>query len=193
MITNISYTRSGKNQNDASRYSIVKLYNEQALEQAEEQPNEQAHKQASEQTDEHIIIKLNSFFNYINKGKSNETFENLTNEDKHFIETTLLKLGLYVKNDTIEIIEASDRLLEFQIYYWAIKELHMSPYKEYLSRVTREKLMLIYHNSKKYICKKETYTIRDLLNYFIKSLQYEAEEVFKYATWIYFAYRRELF
>lgn len=182
MTTNISYIRSGKNQNDASRYSIVKLYNEQALKQAEEQPNEQARKQASEQTDEHIIIKLNSFFNYINKGKSNETFENLTNEDRYFIVKTLFRLDLYVKNESLDIIEKSGRLLEFQIYYWTIKELHMSPYREYLNRTTREKLMLIYHNAEKYICKKETYTILDLLNYFIKSLQYEAEEVLKYAT-----------
>ena len=183
MTTDISYTRSGKNQKDASRYSIVKLYDEQVLEQADEQANGQANEQADEQASEHIIIKLNSFYNYINRStRDDEVFENVKKEDKEFIVITLLKLGLYVKNDAIEIIEASGRLLEFQTYYWAIKEIQMSPYREYLKRITREKIMSIYQNSKKYICKKEKYTIVDLLNYFIKSLLYEAEEVLRYGT-----------
>ena len=64
----IFYIRSGTNQNEASTYSIVKLYFEQANEQASEQANEQANKQADGQTDEHIITKLNLLFNYLYKG-----------------------------------------------------------------------------------------------------------------------------
>ena len=60
----IFYTRSGVNQNDASTYTIVKLY----FEQATEQPNEQPNKQAEEQSDEYIITKLNLLFNYLYKG-----------------------------------------------------------------------------------------------------------------------------
>ena len=57
LIMNIFHTRSGVNQNDASTYSITKLY----FEQASEQPNAQAKGQA----DEYIITKLNLLFNYI--------------------------------------------------------------------------------------------------------------------------------
>ena len=57
----IFYIRSGVNQNDASTYTIIKLY----FEQADEQPNAQPNAQATEQTDEHIITKLNLLFNYI--------------------------------------------------------------------------------------------------------------------------------
>ena len=60
----IFYIRSGSNQNDASTYTIVKLY----FEQADEQPNEQPNEQAEGQSDEHIITKLNLLFNYLYKG-----------------------------------------------------------------------------------------------------------------------------
>ena len=59
LIMNIFHTRSGVNQNDASTYSITKLY----FEQASEQPNAQAKGQA----DEYIITKLNLLFNYLYK------------------------------------------------------------------------------------------------------------------------------
>lgn len=61
----IFYIRSGINQNDASTYSIIKLYLEQ--------PNAQPNAQADEQAGEHIITKLNLLFYYIyNNAPGNE-------------------------------------------------------------------------------------------------------------------------
>ena len=57
-IMNIFHIRSGVNQNEASTYSITKLY----FEQASEQPNAQPNAQAKGQADEYIITKLNLLF-----------------------------------------------------------------------------------------------------------------------------------
>lgn len=75
--------RKGKNQNDASRYSIVKLYEENMFEQADEQALEQAEGQADEQAVKHIITKLNNYYKYIKRER--EEFENISEEDRKIL------------------------------------------------------------------------------------------------------------
>lgn len=76
-----SYIRykKGKNQNDASKYSIIQLYQEfKDIEQAGEQANDTADEQADEQTDEHIKTKLNLFYIFINNVSADD-FEKIRN------------------------------------------------------------------------------------------------------------------
>lgn len=75
--------KKGKNQNEASRYSIVKLYEENTFEQAREQALEQAHEQADEQAVEHIITKLNDYYKYIKREREN--FENISEQDREIL------------------------------------------------------------------------------------------------------------
>lgn len=90
----ISY-KKGINQNDASTYTIIKLYNEQ-FEQADEQPNAQANAQADEQADEYIITKLNLLFNYIYKGDSGEKI-GLNESDRECLIILLKRLEMYCR------------------------------------------------------------------------------------------------
>lgn len=174
--------RKGKNQNDASTYSIIKLYQEeQTHEQADEQASEQAHEQAHEQADEHIIIKLNNLFNYINEEDAT-SFEDMTYEDKQHIVEILKRLDLYANSkEFIEYLKDTKQLQKYQVFYYAIKEIHLSEHSSILNEITRKKLVRIYKSTERYIYAKENYTMLDFLNYFIKCIKNEAEEVFKYA------------
>ena len=70
--------KKGLNQNDASRYKIIKLYFEQADEQANEQADEQANEQAPELATEHINKQNKTKQNKIEeKKKKKRTFEDV--------------------------------------------------------------------------------------------------------------------
>lgn len=158
--------RSGSNQNDAPRYEIIKLYEN---EQASEQPNAQPNAQADEYANEHIITILYSYFNYINNSNAKK-FANITSEDKAAIILILRKLELYTSNNN-EILKymSEEAMFDLQLQYWVIKELYLSPYKVYLNNLKRERFILRFLKSKKYVDPKEnTYKF---LNYFIKSMQ----------------------
>lgn len=75
--------KKGKNQNEASRYSIVKLYSANTFEQANEQALEQAGGQTDEQAVEHIITKLNNYYKYIKR--ECENFENISEQDREIL------------------------------------------------------------------------------------------------------------
>lgn len=156
------------------------MYNEESKKQANEQAEEQTLEQAEEQTPEYIIIKLNSLYKYINKGEGK--IENVTTEDRKNILILLKKMDLLVSDEAEPVIIETNRLLKFKIYYWVIKELYFSSYREYLRKLTKETLNIKYLNSLKYVQKKPNYTILDLLNYLIKCLEYEAEEVLSYGA-----------
>ncbi|MCI8396854.1 MAG: hypothetical protein HFJ52_04190 [Clostridia bacterium] len=166
--------KKGKNQNDASKYSIVKLYNEQADEQAHEQADEQPNEQAVE----HIIIKINNFFNYISNNEGDE-FENIAIADKTHLVAILKRLEFYVPKNELHYIQNSKSLEDFKILCYAIKEIYFSSNRAYLDKATRNRVLQIYHNTNKYVAVKANYTVLDVLNYFIKSLEYEAEEVLR--------------
>ena len=95
LIISIFHTRSGINQNDASTYTIIKLYDEQ-FEQADEQPNATPNAQADEQTDEYIITKLNLLFNYIYKEEGGEKI-GLTENDRECLIVLLKRLEMYCR------------------------------------------------------------------------------------------------
>ena len=176
--------KKGTNQNVASTYTINKLYNdefiqfEQANEQADEQANEQADEQASEQAneqaDEHIITKLNLLFNYIYKGGSGEKI-GLTENDRNNLILIYSRLEMYVKDSNIYELMPEERVLDEKIMFWAIKEIYLSPHKIYLNLLTRDKFILKYYKTKKYITEKENYKIKEIIDYFMVCLHDEME------------------
>ena len=114
----IFYIRSGVNQNDASTYTIIKLY----FEQADEQPNAQPNAQATEQTDEHIITKLNLLFNYIYEGEyENCSKIGLNPTDRTPLIVLLQRIGLYVDKVSTYSLMPPERILDEKIMLWCVK------------------------------------------------------------------------
>jgi len=176
------FYKKGTNQNVASTYTINKLYNDEIIqfEQANEQADEQASEQANEQADEHIITKLNLLFNYIYKNGSGEKI-GLTQNDKSNLILIYSKLEMYVNDSKIYNIMPAERVLDEKIMFWAIKEIYLSPHKIYLNTLTRDKFILKYYKTKKYITEKENYKIKEIIDYFIVCLHDEMEN--RRRTW----------
>lgn len=170
------FYKKGTNQNVASTYTINKLYNDEFIqfEQANEQTSEQANEQADEQADEHIITKLNLLFNYIYKNGSGEKI-GLTQNDKSNLILIYSKLELYVNNSKAYELMSAERVLDEKIMLWAIKEIYLSPHKIYLNTLTRDKFILKYYKTKKYITEKENYKIKEIIDYFMVCLHDEME------------------
>ena len=168
------FYKKGTNQNVASTYTINKLYNDEFIqfEQANEQASEQANEQADEQADEHIITKLNLLFNYIYKNGSGEKI-GLTQNDKSNLILIYSKLELYVNNSKAYELMSAERVLDEKIMLWAIKEIYLSPHKIYLNTLTRDKFILKYYKTKKYITEKENYKIKEIIDYFMVCLHDE--------------------
>jgi len=176
------FYKKGTNQNVASTYTINKLYNDEFIqfEQANEQASEQANEQADEQADEHIITKLNLLFNYIYKNGSGEKI-GLTQNDKSNLILIYSKLELYVNNSKAYELMSAERVLDEKIMLWAIKEIYLSPHKIYLNTLTRDKFILKYYKTKKYITEKENYKIKEIIDYFMVCLHDEMEN--RRRTW----------
>lgn len=170
------FYKKGTNQNVASTYTINKLYNDEFIqfEQANEQASEQANEQADEQANEHIITKLNLLFNYIYKNGSGEKI-GLTQNDKSNLILIYSKLELYVNNSKAYELMSAERVLDEKIMLWAIKEIYLSPHKIYLNTLTRDKFILKYYKTKKYITEKENYKIKEIIDYFMVCLHDEME------------------
>lgn len=166
------FYKKGTNQNVASTYTINKLYNDEFIQF--EQANEQASEQADEQADEHIITKLNLLFNYIYKNGSGEKI-GLTQNDKSNLILIYSKLELYVNNSKAYELMSAERVLDEKIMLWAIKEIYLSPHKIYLNTLTRDKFILKYYKTKKYITEKENYKIKEIIDYFMVCLHDEME------------------
>lgn len=166
------FYKKGTNQNVASTYTINKLYNDEFIQF--EQASEQANEQANEQADEHIITKLNLLFNYIYKNGSGEKI-GLTQNDKSNLILIYSKLELYVNNSKAYELMSAERVLDEKIMLWAIKEIYLSPHKIYLNTLTRDKFILKYYKTKKYITEKENYKIKEIIDYFMVCLHDEME------------------
>lgn len=162
------FYKKGTNQNVASTYTINKLYNDEFIQ------FEQANEQADEQADEHIITKLNLLFNYIYKNGSGEKI-GLTQNDKSNLILIYSKLELYVNNSKAYELMSAERVLDEKIMLWAIKEIYLSPHKIYLNTLTRDKFILKYYKTKKYITEKENYKIKEIIDYFMVCLHDEME------------------
>lgn len=162
------YIRSGINQNEASTYLIVKF------EQANGQPNAIPNEQANTQPDEHIITKLNLLFNYIYKKESGAAI-GLSEKDRNCLITILRHLEMYVENTVAYDLMPADRFLDEKIMLWAVKEIYLSPHKVFLNNLKRDRFILRYQKTKKYITGKLDYKLEEIINYFIVCLHDELE------------------
>ena len=127
----------------------MKLY----FEQADEQPNTMPNAQADRQPDEHIITKLNLLFNYIYKKESGAKI-GLSENDREPLIVSLKHLEMYVDNTIAYDLMPVDRLLDEKIMLWAVKEIYQSPHKVFLNDLKRDKFVLRYQKTKKYITEK---------------------------------------
>ena len=169
----IFYIRSGVNQNDASTYTIVKLY----FEQATEQPNEQPNKQAEEQSDEYIITKLNLLLNYLQRGIYADGYEvGLKPTDREPLIILLKRLELYTEKESAYSLMPPEAVLDNKILIWCVKELYLSPHKVFLMKLNWEKLTHKYLKTKKYITEKPNYRLEEVINYCMVCLYEELEK-----------------
>ena len=113
-------------------------------------------------------------FNYIYKNGSGEKI-GLTQNDKSNLILIYSKLELYVNNSKAYELMSAERVLDEKIMLWAIKEIYLSPHKIYLNTLTRDKFILKYYKTKKYITEKENYKIKEIIDYFMVCLHDEME------------------
>lgn len=115
--------------------------------------------------------KLNNLFIYMINGQKND--ENISEMNRQAIIIHLKRLELYFTDiETLNYIP-SERILEYELQYWTIKELYFSPYKVYLNALTRDKFLLKFLQTQKYIKIDNESKLTDFINYFIKSLREE--------------------
>ena len=144
------------------------------FEQADEQPNTIPNTQANAQPDEHIITKLNLLFNYIYKKESGAAI-GLLEKDRNSLITILSHLEMYVENTVAYDLMPADRFLDEKIMLWAVKEIYLSPHKVFLNNLKRDRFILRYQKTKKYITGKSDYKLEEIINYFIVCLHDELE------------------
>lgn len=117
--------------------------------------------------------KLNNLFIYMINGQKND--ENISEDDRTAIIRHLKRLELYFTNiETLNIV-SKEKILEYELQYWTIKELYFSPYKIYLDALTRDKFLLKFLQTQKYIKIDSESKLTDFVSYFIKSLREELE------------------
>lgn len=89
---------------------------------------------------------------------------------------TLSHLDLFAKEKSAYKLMPKSTLLDHKIMMWVIKDIYISPHKALLHKLTSKKVVFRYLKAKKYISKREKYTIFDLINYFSACLMDEIEE-----------------
>lgn len=115
--------------------------------------------------------KLNNLFIYMINGQQND--ERISDTDRFAIITCLKRLEIYISN--IEDLQyfSENRILEHELQYWVIKEIYFSPYKVYLNELTRNKLLLKYLQTQKYMSLdiKDEESVTAFVSYLIKILR----------------------
>jgi len=107
-------------------------------------------------------------------GQKNE--ENISEDNRTAIIRHLKRLELYFTNiETLNIVP-KEKILEYELQYWTIKELHFSPYKIYLDVMTRTKFLLKFLQTQKYITIDNEDKLTDFISYFIKILREDFEK-----------------
>lgn len=116
--------------------------------------------------------KLNILFNYLIYKEKN--FENLSDTDREAVVVCLKRLELYLTNTTYL---TEKMLFQIQLQYWTITEIYLSPYKVYLNKLSRDKFMLNYFLTEKYIIIDSEEKIAEFISYFITCLRKEFEKM----------------
>lgn len=99
---------------------------------------------------------------------------------KNLIENGLIlilkHLELFSDNVSAYQLINEEEMLDIKIMMWVIKDIYISPHKVLLNNLNLKKLNFRYLKAKKYISKKEEYSLCDLINYFAVCLMDELEE-----------------
>ena len=96
-------------------------------------------------------------------------------KDRECLITALRHLEMYVENTIAYGLMSADRLLDEKIMIGAVKEIYLSPHKVFLNDLKRDKFVLRYQKTKKYITGKPDYRLEEIINYFIVCLHDELE------------------
>lgn len=118
-------------------------------------------------------IKLNKLFKYLRYKE--KVFENLEEINRMAIVQVLKRLEIYCEGNIDYLTE--EKVFELQLQYWTITQIYLSPYKVYLNELTRNKFILKYLQTEKYIIIENEENIQDFINYFITCLRKEFEKM----------------
>ncbi len=118
-------------------------------------------------------IKLNKLFKYLRYKE--KVFENLEEINRIAIVQVLKRLEIYCEGNIDYLTE--EKVFELQLQYWTITQIYLSPYKVYLNELTRNKFILKYLQTEKYIIIENEENIQDFINYFITCLRKEFEKM----------------
>lgn len=83
------------------------------------------------------------------------------------------KLDLYISNIDILNYFTQEKLLDYQLQYWLIKEIYFSSYKIFLGKITRNQFIFRYLKAMKYIDFKKD--LDGFVKYFLRCIQEEME------------------
>lgn len=133
-------------------------------------PNEQA----DELANEYNITKLNLLFNFIINNNSSTKEIKIPLKDKENIIMYLKKLDIYIDNSRALAIFPEEKILEYKLLYWAIKEIYFSPQRIFLDTLTKQQMYFRYYKSKKYMDLNKC-SIYEFSAYFITCLNEEME------------------
>ena len=121
-------------------------------------------------------MKLNNLFIYMINGQKNEDSDKITEIDRQAIICILKRIGIYIESLNVLQLFTDEKILEYELQYWTIKEIYFSPYKIYLNSLKRTKFLLKYLQTEKYIKVDSESKITDFINYFIKILRDDFEK-----------------
>jgi hypothetical protein len=82
---------------------------------------------------------------------------------------------MYVDDSRAYELMPVDRFLDEKIMLWAVKEIYLSPHRVFLNNLKRDRFVLRYQKTKKYITEKPDYRLEEIINYFIVCLHDELE------------------
>jgi len=172
--------KKGRNQNSAPKYYIPSVY-ENSIQEKGRPPGRAvgiATGIAEGSPTGNIMTRLDLLFNYLNNS-SQDFFEDekrtINLQDKALLILHLKRLGLFVEDKKIIELFTESTLLMTKIYYWTIKELYFSAFKQYLNKLTYNRITEKYLKAWQYTDADTNFDAKRLIGYLIKSIQ----EMFK--------------
>ena len=177
--------KKGANQNNAPRYSVVRLYKDDILRfrkaegTAVGMATGMAEGTAVGMAEGYINTKLNLLFNYLNNGQADFFEDNnrtINAKEKIAIIMNLKRLDLYVENPEVLNLYTEQSLIQTKIFYWIIKELYFRPAGIYLKDLSNNLLAYKYLKAKQYTNAAEKFDIEAIISYTITSVENELIE-----------------
>lgn len=117
---------------------------------------------------------INNLFINIIKQKNLE--DGLSDTQRDFLIMQLKRLEIYFEEEHIKYLP-EEKILEYKVMYWVLKEISKSPYKIYINDLTRNKFLLKFLQTKHYVVLQDNEeSLKRFVSYFIKTLRQYFEE-----------------